>query len=186
MDTTLVFPCSGRSFLFAIVTLPYPKFSKYAQNMNSYFVYFQVMSLSSSSNPRPETHLHPCTIRHDSLFKAVWDWLILALVIFTAIEIPYSVAFLIPLQGSKWSNFDKATPLLVFNLLVDVMFIVDILINFRTTFINPSTDEVVSAPRQIALHYLKSWFVVDFVAAIPLDYMVMSQVENRMDSVSHR
>ena len=66
------------------------------------------------------------------------------------------------------------------------MFIVDILINFRTTFINPSTDEVVSAPRQVALHYLKSWFVVDFVAAIPLDYMVMSQVQNRVDSVSHR
>ena len=152
--------------------------------MNSYFVYFQVMSLSSSSNPRPETHLHPCTICHDSLFKAVWDWLILALVIFTAIEIPYFVAFLVPLQGSKWSHFDEVTPLLAVNLLVDVIFIADILINFRTTFINPSTDEVVSAPRQIALHYLKTWFVVDFLSAMPIELMVSSPVK-KVDSVSY-
>ena len=138
------------------------------------------MSLSTSSNPRPDAHLHPCTLRHDSLFKAVWDWLILALVIFTAIEIPYSVAFLIPLQGNKWS-IDDVTPLFVFNLFVDFLFIVDILINFRTTFIKPTTDEVISAPKQIALHYLKSWFVVDFVAAIPFDFLVLSQV----DSVSY-
>lgn len=137
----------------------------------------EVMSLSTSSNPRPDAHLHPCTIRHDSLFKAVWDWLILALVIFTAIEIPYSVAFLIPLQGNKWS-IDDVTPLFVFNLFVDFLFIVDILINFRTTFIKPTTDEVISAPKQIALHYLKSWFVVDFVAAIPFDFLVLSQVDS--------
>ena len=141
------------------------------------------MSLSSSSNPRPDTHLNSCKIRHDSLFKAVWDWLILALVISTAVEIPYFAAFLVPLQGSKWSHFDEVTPLLAVNLLVDVIFIADILINFRTTFLNPSTDEVVSAPRQIALHYLKSWFVVDFLSAIPIELMVLSPVE-KVDSVS--
>lgn len=148
-----------------------------------YYVSSQVMSLSTSSNSRPDAHLHPCTIRHDSLFKAVWDWMVLALVIFTAIEIPYSVAFLIPLQGDKWSDFNKITPLLVFNLWVDLLFVVDILINFRTTFILTNTDEVISSPKQIALHYLKTWFVVDFVAAIPFEFMVYSQ-KDQVDSVS--
>ena len=141
------------------------------------------MSLSSTSNTRAET-VYPCTIRHDSLFKAVWDWLILALVIFTAIEIPYSVAFLIPLQAVEENpKFLKVNALLVFNLWVDLMFIMDILINFRTTFVNLTTDEVISNPRQIALHYLKTWFVVDFVAAIPFEFMVLNEVE-RLDSVS--
>ena len=142
------------------------------------------MSLSSSSNPRPNAQLPACTIRHDSLFKAVWDWIVLVLVIFTAIEIPFSVAFLMPLQddneGSIGWNFIKVTPLLVFNLWVDLMFIVDIIINFRTTFIKANTDEVISNPKRIALHYLKTWFVVDFVAAIPFEFMITP----RVDSVS--
>ena len=146
-----------------------------------HFVYLQVMSLSSSSNPRPDAFLHPCTVRHDSLFKAVWDWLILVLVIFTAIEIPFSVAFLMPIQQE--AKFMEVDPLLVFNLWVDLMFIVDIVINFRTTFVKSSTDEVISCPKQIVFHYLKSWFVVDFVAAIPFEFMVLSEVE-KVDSVS--
>lgn len=147
-----------------------------------------VMSLSPSSNSRPQAQLHACTIRHDSLFKAVWDWIILALVIFTAIEIPFSVAFLMPLQKDReeeleektkgdWS-FLKVTPLLVFNLCVDLMFIIDIFINFRTTFIKLNTDEVISNPKQIALHYLKTWFVVDFVAAIPFEFMITTKVDS--------
>jgi len=151
--------------------------------MHCFIFCLQVMSLSATSNPRPDAHLHPCTIRHDSLFKAVWDWLILALVIFTAIEIPYSVAFVMPLQEHRLANVIKVTPLLVFNLCVDLMFIVDILINFRTTFVKQSTDEVISSPKQIALHYLKTWFLVDFVAAIPFEFMVLSEVET-VDSVS--
>lgn len=143
------------------------------------------MSLSSSSNSRPNAPLHACTIRHDSLFKAVWDWIVLVLVIFTAIEIPYSVAFLMPLQKEKekvedyvgW-NFIRVTPLLIFNLWVDSMFIVDIIINFRTTFVKVNSDEVISNPKQIALHYSKSWFVVDFVAAIPFEFMITPQVDS--------
>ena len=103
------------------------------------------------------------------------------LVIFTAIEIPFSVAFLMPIQ--EVPNLIEVNPLLVFNLWVDLMFIVDILINFRTTFVKSSTDEVISCPKQIVLHYLKTWFLVDFVAAIPFEFMVLSEVE-KVDSVS--
>jgi len=137
-----------------------------------------VMSLSSSSNPRPNAPLHACTIRHDSLFKAVWDWIVLLLVIFTAIEIPFSVAFLMALQDDNGWTFIKVSPLLVFNLWVDLMFIIDIIINFRTTFIKTNTDEVISNPKQIALHYLKTWFVVDFVAAIPFEFMITPRVDS--------
>ncbi|OXU22783.1 hypothetical protein TSAR_009513, partial [Trichomalopsis sarcophagae] len=53
----------------------------------------------------------------------------------------------------------------------DVTFIVDILINFRTTFVN-SNEEVVSHPGKIAVHYLKGWFIIDLVAAIPFDLLL--------------
>ena len=51
------------------------------------------------------------------------------------------------------------------------MFIIDILINFRTTFVN-NNDEVVSHPGKIAVHYFRGWFLIDLVAAIPFDLLL--------------
>lgn len=55
---------------------------------------------------------------------------------------------------------------------VDVTFIVDIIINFRTTFVN-GQDEVVSHPGRIAVHYLSGWFLIDLVAAVPFDLLLV-------------
>ena len=54
---------------------------------------------------------------------------------------------------------------------VDIMFIIDILINFRTTYVSEN-DEVVSAPSKIAVHYFRGWFIIDLVAAIPFDLLL--------------
>ncbi|XP_007469933.1 PREDICTED: potassium voltage-gated channel subfamily H member 2 [Lipotes vexillifer] len=62
-------------------------------------------------------------------------------------------------------------PLAVVDLIVDIMFIVDILINFRTTYVN-ANEEVVSHPGRIAVHYFKGWFLIDMVAAIPFDLLI--------------
>ncbi|KAJ8886687.1 hypothetical protein PR048_012899 [Dryococelus australis] len=56
-------------------------------------------------------------------------------------------------------------------IIIDVTFIVDILINFRTTYVN-NNDEVVSHPGRIAVHYLRGWFLIDLVAAIPFDLLL--------------
>ena len=42
---------------------------------------------------------------------------------------------------------------------VDIMFIIDILINFRTTYVSEN-DEVVSSPSKIAVHYFRGWFII--------------------------
>ncbi len=176
------------------------------------------------------------TILHYSPFKAAWDWLILILVIYTAIFTPYVTAFLLNEQetyenqnvAQSVSNarlsksnpndlveFDatlikeivpesflldnalddptsikqqtnakqKKTflvnllkfgigPLAIVDLVVDVMFIIDILINFRTTYVNKN-DQIIADPGKIALHYFKGWFLIDVVAAIPFDLMLI-------------
>ena len=58
---------------------------------------------------------------------------------------------------------------------VDIMFIIDILINFRTTYISEN-DEVISAPSKIAVHYFRGWFIIDLVAAIPFDLVSTHQL----------
>lgn len=57
----------------------------------------------------------------------------------------------------------------------------DILINFRTTYVS-GNDEVVSHPGKIAVHYLKGWFLIDLVAAIPFDLLLFG---SDTDEVSH-
>lgn len=113
-----------------------------------------------------------CAIPHESMFKVAWDWLVLALVMFTAIYIPYEAAFLVNTKESVWQEISSGEPQEIVNLMVDLMFIIDILINFRTTYVEKKSEVVVSSPKKIAIHYLKSWFIVDFIAAIPFDYFI--------------
>ncbi|CAL4139012.1 unnamed protein product, partial [Meganyctiphanes norvegica] len=63
----------------------------------------------------------------------------------------------------------------------NVLFFSDIMLNFRTTFVN-CKGEVVMSPRQIALHYLKGWFILDFIAAMPLD-LLNKIAPNILDSI---
>lgn len=127
-----------------------------------------------------------CLIRHDSVFKAMWDWLILAFVIYTAIEIPFDVTFVIPRQTevktSRFGALAALSPIAIGNLIVDLLFIIDIPINFRSAVVNKVTEEVIANPKKIAILYLKSWFMVDFVAAIPFEFLV----DPRHEGVSTR
>ncbi|XP_077108782.1 voltage-gated inwardly rectifying potassium channel KCNH6 [Ranitomeya variabilis] len=136
----------------------------------------QVLSLGADVLPEYKLQaprIHRWTILHYSPFKAVWDWLILLLVIYTAIFTPYSAAFLLNDQDEErtWECGYSCNPLDIVDLIVDIMFIVDIIINFRTTYVN-TNDEVVSHPAKIAIHYFKGWFLIDMVAAIPFDLLI--------------
>ncbi|XP_040004956.1 potassium voltage-gated channel subfamily H member 7-like isoform X2 [Xiphias gladius] len=136
----------------------------------------QVLSLGADVLPEYKlqtARIDKFTILHYSPFKAVWDWLILLLVIYTAILTPYSAAFLLNDQEEQKRRECgySCSPLNVVDLIVDIMFIIDILINFRTTYVNLN-EEVVSHPAKIAIHYFKGWFLIDMVAAIPFDLLI--------------
>lgn len=133
-----------------------------------------VLSLGADVLPEYKlqpTRIHHCTIVHYSPFKAVWDWIILLLVIYTAIFTPYVAAFLLREETNRKARFTE--PLEIVDLIVDIMFIVDIIINFRTTYVNEN-DEVVSHPGKIAIHYFKGWFIIDMIAAVPFDLLLVN------------
>lgn len=139
---------------------------------------------------KKKSSLASCTIDHRSVFKITWDWFILALVIYTSIEIPFATAFLENNGHSSrdiWDKLSSREPHEIVNVIVDVMFIIDIIINFRTTFMDSSSDAIVSEPKRIAINYLKTWFVVDFVAAIPFDFFIRTGakgVRNKLNEYS--
>lgn len=63
-----------------------------------------------------------------------------------------------------------AYPLLYTDLIIDFLFMIDILMNFRTTYVKEG-EMLITNPWKIAVHYLKTYFVVDLVAAIPWDLL---------------
>lgn len=126
-------------------------------------ILFQMISLNSEVLPQyrqeaPKTPPH--ILLHYCAFKAIWDWVILCLTFYTAIMVPYNVAF-----KNKTS---EDVSLLVLDSIVDVIFFIDIVLNFHTTFVGPG-GEVVSDPKIIRMNYLKSWFIIDLLSCLPYD-----------------
>ena len=127
------------------------------------FSAFQIMNLNSDALPQyrqeaPKTPPH--IILHYSVYKAIWDWLILILTFYTSIMVPYNAAF-------RNKTMDDMA-LLVVDSVVDVIFFLDIILNFQTTFVGQS-GEVVSDPKIIRMNYLKRWFVIDLLSCLPYD-----------------
>ncbi|CAM4759826.1 unnamed protein product [Rotaria magnacalcarata] len=134
----------------------------------------QILSLGEDIAPdlrSPDNRRIPRTIiLHYSPIKAAWDWLILLLVIYTAIVTPYTAAFLMHEDGPSKPRSRSSRALNVIELIVDVMFIIDLLVNLRTTYVKHN-EELVTRASKIAKHYLKGWFLIDVTAAIPFDIL---------------
>ena len=78
---------------------------------------------------------------------------------YIALMVPYNVAF---------QRHDRVRDLVIMDMVIELFFILDIVVHFRTTFVDPS-GRIVYDQRKIAIHYLKSWFILDFLAALPFE-----------------
>uniref|UniRef100_A0A4W3IKN4 Cyclic nucleotide-binding domain-containing protein n=1 Tax=Callorhinchus milii TaxID=7868 RepID=A0A4W3IKN4_CALMI len=105
-------------------------------------------------------------------FKFYWDLTMLLLMVGNLIIIPVGITFF---------KDENTTPWIVFNVVSDTFFLVDLVLNFRTGIVVEDNTEIILDPQKIKMKYLKSWFVVDFISSIPVDYIFLI-VETRIDS----
>ncbi|KAG7457488.1 hypothetical protein MATL_G00227710 [Megalops atlanticus] len=104
---------------------------------------------------------------HYSTFKAGWDWLILLATFYVAVTVPYNVCFI---------GFDDLTrSTTVSDIAVEILFIIDIVFSFRTTYVSKS-GQVIFEARLICIHYVTTWFIIDLVAALPFDLLYAFKV----------
>jgi len=87
---------------------------------------------------------------------------------------------LIPV-GITFFKDENTPPWIVFNVVSDTFFLMDLVLNFRTGIVKEDNTEIILDPHQIKIKYLKTWFVVDFISSIPVDYIFLI-VETRIDS----
>nr|XP_032513748.1 potassium voltage-gated channel subfamily H member 8 isoform X4 [Danaus plexippus plexippus] len=133
--------------------------------------------LHSSDPPLPEYKTSAIKksrfiISHYGIFKTFWDWLILIATFYVAVVVPYNASFV-----------DEGHPRIsvTSDVVVEALFIIDIVLNFRTTFVSKK-GEVVSDSKAIALNYIRTWFVVDLLAALPFDLLYASDVYSGTES----
>ena len=109
----------------------------------------------------------PCYIidPRQSKLMSGWDLLTSLCLIFTALITPYEVSFL-----RMPSTLDDAwqSPLFVTNRLIDVIFIVDLVLNFLLMVQDHTVDGTkwIDEPAAIAKAYLRSWFLLDLASIL--------------------
>ncbi|XP_044311842.1 potassium/sodium hyperpolarization-activated cyclic nucleotide-gated channel 2 [Varanus komodoensis] len=101
-----------------------------------------------------------------------WDFTMLLFMVGNLIIIPVGITFF---------KEETTAPWIVFNVVSDTFFLMDLVMNFRTGIVIEDNTEIILDPERIKKKYLKTWFVVDFVSSIPVDYIFLI-VEKGIDS----
>ncbi|KAG7273191.1 hypothetical protein CRUP_019318 [Coryphaenoides rupestris] len=105
-------------------------------------------------------------------FRFYWDFTMLLFMVGNLIIIPVGITFF---------KEETTTPWIIFNVVSDTFFLMDLVLNFRTGIIIEDNSDIILDPKTIKMKYLKTWFIVDFVSSIPVDYIFLI-VEKGIDS----
>ncbi|CAH8501323.1 unnamed protein product [Heterobilharzia americana] len=139
--------------------------------------------------PCPPKHV----LLHYSVFRIVWDWTILLLTGYTAIIVPLRVAVIprpawVPSEllstrsnsGNDWLHPTTLEILTITDAIIDIIFGVDIVLNFHTSFVGAG-GEVVADPSVIRMNYLSGWFTLDLLACLPYEILKYCWPVNNAD-----
>ncbi|KAM4014554.1 potassium/sodium hyperpolarization-activated cyclic nucleotide-gated channel 3 [Anomaloglossus baeobatrachus] len=107
-------------------------------------------------------------------FRFYWDLIMLLLMVANLIILPVGITFFKDQNTPPW---------IVFNVLSDTFFLADLILNFRTGIVVEDNTEIILDPHTIKMKYLKSWFLVDFISSIPVDYIfLIVDLETNVDT----
>ncbi|XP_030003370.1 potassium/sodium hyperpolarization-activated cyclic nucleotide-gated channel 1 isoform X2 [Sphaeramia orbicularis] len=106
-------------------------------------------------------------------FRFYWDIVMLLLMMSNLVILPWGITFF---------EDQNTTPWITFNVLSDTLFLMDLVFNFRTGVLGEDSH-IILDPKEIRTLYLRSWFLVDFISSIPVDYIfLIVDLESRTES----
>jgi hypothetical protein len=91
--------------------------------------------------------------------------------IWNSITTPIEVAF----RPDIFEQVDMITS----NYVIDGVFLIDIFLNFITSYFNSATGDEVLEHRQIVKHYLQGSFWIDLLSILPFDLILMDIISDR-------
>ncbi|KAM4540093.1 potassium/sodium hyperpolarization-activated cyclic nucleotide-gated channel 2 isoform 1-T3 [Odontesthes bonariensis] len=96
-------------------------------------------------------------------FRFYWDIVMLLLMMSNLVILPWGITFFEDQNTRPW---------ITFNVLSDTLFLMDLIFNFRTGIFSEDSH-VILDPKEIRRQYLRTWFLVDFISSIPVDYIFL-------------
>lgn len=105
---------------------------------------------------------HAYVLHPDSRFRAKWDIAQVCALVYVALLVPTRTGFGIEIEPFSIEWWVE--------LVADMYFTIDIVINFRTGF-RDENGSVETRPKQIARSYLKTWLIIDVVSCLPISYI---------------
>ena len=105
-------------------------------------------------------------IRHMNENRVFWDFVIIILAVYNSFALPMEISF-----RPYWLMNDTTS---IVNSVIDLMFAIDILISFRTTYICPDTGAEITGGWEIARNYIRGRFIFDLLSTIPFDKLQKS------------
>ena len=108
---------------------------------------------------------HPWVLDPNSRFRQSWDIVQAFLLIYVGVVCPYRVAFGVEVVVFSFIFWIELS--------MDLYFIVDFCLSFRTGYVDTDSRELVMEPRRIAWRYLTGWFTIDLISSFPIGYIVM-------------
>jgi len=108
-----------------------------------------------------------CVINPNTNRHLGWVFLTTVLVLYSIFMVPTRVAFEI--------GEDGRSPVLWLDILVDLLFIADMYIQAHLAFkVTANSDEYVTSRCEIRWNYFTSWFIVDLIASLPMDIVLLA------------
>ena len=104
-------------------------------------------------------------IRISRPFRIRWDLCVMLMAAWNCFLTPYTIAYR--------DFFSENNFITIVNGLIDVVFFIDLVLNFKTSFYMESTGDEVLDSKTIAKNYLMGQFWIDFLACIPTDLIIV-------------
>ena len=101
-----------------------------------------------------------CYISPNSIYTKIFDILLFLSSLFYLTYVPYLISYNF-FQKEKENNI-----WMIILVIIDIFYIIDIIINFFRAYQN-FDENLVRKKKIIFMHYIKSWFIIDFIQAIP-------------------
>lgn len=107
-----------------------------------------------------EEHPPPYILQPSSNIKSYWNSINIALLLYTAIYMPYRISFI----------DDDNTFQMVLDWSIDSLFFIDIIITFFSAY-EEADGYIESNWKKIAITYVRSWFFLDLLACFPFQVL---------------
>ena len=134
--------------------------------------YIEDIGAKEKQRPKVTLAYHPNIFDPTAPRRLAWDFVvILPLVVYLSVIMPFRICFA--------NDAKQGTGIFWFEVTIELIFILDLVINFRTGYF---IEEVLNGesvksltvefePGKVALHYAKTWLLLDLSSAIPFTLM---------------